>query len=72
MKIYCFMEVLEQEKHFCSHCITKELIDKGSFVVYRTAEELIKALKDIRFNNNSSLEEFTNKLRLTYYRRFRH
>ncbi len=44
-------------KTFLSHCITKELIDKGSFVVYRTAEELIKALKDIRFNNNSSLEE---------------
>ena len=44
-------------KTFLSHCITKELIDKGSFVVYRTAEELIKALKDIRFNNNSSLED---------------
>ena len=44
-------------KTFLSHCITKELIDKGSFVVYRTAEELIKALKDIRFNNDNSLEE---------------
>ncbi|MBU3156318.1 ATP-binding protein [Clostridium estertheticum] len=44
-------------KTFLSHCITKELIDKGSFVVYRTAEELIRALKDIRFNNNSALEE---------------
>ena len=44
-------------KTFLSHCITKELIDKGSFVVYRTAEELIKALKEIRFNNDSSLEE---------------
>jgi DNA replication protein DnaC len=44
-------------KTFLSHCITKELIDKGSFVVYRTAEELIKALKDIRFNNDNSLED---------------
>lgn len=44
-------------KTFLSHCITKELINKGAFVVYRTAEELIKALKDIRFNNDSSLEE---------------
>ena len=44
-------------KTFLSHCITKELIDKGSFVVYRTAEELIKALKEIRFNGDTSLEE---------------
>jgi len=44
-------------KTFLSHCITKELIDKGSFVVYRTAEELIKALKEIRFNNDNALEE---------------
>lgn len=44
-------------KTFLSHCITKELIDKGYFVVYKTAEELIKALKDIRFNNDTSLEE---------------
>ncbi len=44
-------------KTFLSHCITKELIDKGYFVVYRTAEELIKALKEIRFNNDTSLEE---------------
>ncbi|MBU3110526.1 ATP-binding protein [Clostridium lacusfryxellense] len=44
-------------KTFLSHCITKELIDKGFFVVYRTAEELIKALKDIRFNNDNSLED---------------
>ena len=44
-------------KTFLSHCITKELIDKGSFVVYRTAEELIKSLKEVRFNNDTSLEE---------------
>lgn len=44
-------------KTFLSHCITKELIDKGFFVVYRTAEELIKGLKEIRFNGDTSLEE---------------
>jgi DNA replication protein DnaC len=44
-------------KTFLSHCITKELMDKGSFVVYRTAEELIKSLKEIRFNGDTSLEE---------------
>jgi DNA replication protein DnaC len=44
-------------KTFLSHCITKELMDKGSFVVYRTAEELIKGLKEVRFNGDSSLEE---------------
>ena len=44
-------------KTFLSHCITKELLDKGFFVVYRTAEQLIKALKDIRFNGDTSLEE---------------
>ncbi|MBU3091118.1 ATP-binding protein [Clostridium sp. CM028] len=44
-------------KTFLSHCITKELLDKGSFVVYRTAEQLIKALKEIRFNGDTSLEE---------------
>ena len=44
-------------KTFLSHCITKELMDKGSFVVYRTAEQLIKGLKEIRFNGDTSLEE---------------
>jgi len=44
-------------KTFLSHCITKELMDKGYFVVYRTAEELIKGLKEVRFNGDNSLEE---------------
>ncbi len=43
-------------KTFLCHCIAKELVDSGYFVVYKTAEELIKNLKDIRFNNNSILE----------------
>ncbi|MEG0307891.1 MAG: ATP-binding protein [Clostridium sp.] len=43
-------------KTFLSHCIAKDLIDNGYFVVYKTAEELIKNLRDVRFNNNSTLE----------------
>lgn len=44
-------------KTFLSHCIAKELLDKGYFVVYKTSEELIKSLKDIKFNGNLELEE---------------
>lgn len=44
-------------KSFLSHCIAKELLDKGHFVVYRTAEELIQNLRAIRFENNLALEE---------------
>jgi DNA replication protein DnaC len=44
-------------KTFLSHCIAKELIDNGHFIVYKTSEELIKNLKDIRFNNNLTLED---------------
>lgn len=44
-------------KTFLSHCIAKELIDNGYFIVYRTSEELIKNLKDIRFNSNITLED---------------
>lgn len=44
-------------KTFLSHCIAKELLDSGNLVVYRTSEDLMKNLKDIRFNNNHELEE---------------
>lgn len=44
-------------KTFLSHCMAKELVDNGQFVVYKTAEELIKNLRDVRFNNNSTLED---------------
>ena len=44
-------------KSFLSHCIAKELLDKGHFVVYRTAEDLIKNLRSVRFENNTALEE---------------
>lgn len=44
-------------KTFLSHCMAKDLVDHGHFVVYKTAEELIKNLRDVRFNNNSILED---------------
>lgn len=44
-------------KTFLSHCIAKDLLDNGNLVVYRTSEDLMKNLKDIRFNNNSALED---------------
>lgn len=44
-------------KTFLSHCIAKELLDKGCFVVYRTAEELIQNLRTVMFENDSTLEE---------------
>lgn len=45
-------------KSFLSYCIAKELLDSGNLVVYKTADELISDLKDIKFNNNYKLEEF--------------
>ena len=45
-------------KTFLSYCIAKDLLDKGFLVVYRTIDELINNLKEIRFENNLSLEEF--------------
>lgn len=44
-------------KTFLSCCIAKDLLDAGFLVVYKTSDELIKALREIRFNNNSDLEE---------------
>lgn len=43
-------------KTYLSQCIAKELLDKGVLVVYRTADDLIKDLKEIRFDNNTTLE----------------
>ncbi|WP_160669602.1 ATP-binding protein [Clostridium sp. C8-1-8] len=45
-------------KTFLSNCIAKDLLDKGYLVVYRTSDELIRDLKDVRFNNNEALEDF--------------
>lgn len=43
-------------KTYLSYCISKEILDKGFLVVYKTSDELIQNLRDIRFNNNSNLE----------------
>ncbi|WP_461613532.1 ATP-binding protein [Clostridium sp. Marseille-QA1073] len=44
-------------KTFLSHCIAKELIENGYFVVYKTSDDLISALKEVKFNNNSNMED---------------
>lgn len=41
-------------KTYLSYCIAKALLDRGFLVVYKTSDELIKNLKDIRFNNSNS------------------
>lgn len=44
-------------KTFLSNCIAKELLDRGFLVVYRTSEALIQDLKNIRFKENTELED---------------
>ncbi len=44
-------------KTFLSCCVAKELLDKGYLVVYRSIDELIKNLREIRFENNYNLED---------------
>lgn len=44
-------------KSFLSYCIAKELLDLGYLVVYKTSDELISDLRDIRFNNNYKLNK---------------
>ena len=44
-------------KSFLSYCIAKALLDAGYLVIYKTADELINDLRDVRFNHNSRLEE---------------
>jgi DNA replication protein DnaC len=44
-------------KSFLSYCIAKALLDAGYLVIYKTADELINDLRDVRFNHNSKLEE---------------
>lgn len=43
-------------KTFLSWCIAKELLDRGFLVVYKTADDLLRALRDIKFNNDTDLE----------------
>ena len=47
-------------KTFLSWCIAKELLDKGFLVVYKTSDDLLRALKDIKFNNDTDLENLLN------------
>ncbi|AGK99508.1 ATP-binding protein [Clostridium pasteurianum] len=44
-------------KTFLSNCIAKDLLDRGFLVIYRTADDLIQELKQIKFENNSTLED---------------
>lgn len=43
-------------KTFLTHCISKELLDNGLFVIYRTSEDLIRNLRSVRYENNTDLE----------------
>lgn len=53
---YLFFGSSGTGKTFLSHCIAKELLDKGYLIVYRTAEDLIQNLRQIRFSGNTELE----------------
>ena len=44
-------------KTYLSYCIAKSLLDTGNLVIYKTSEEIIKILRDIRFNNADSTME---------------
>ncbi|MFZ7122011.1 MAG: ATP-binding protein [Eubacteriaceae bacterium] len=39
-------------KTFLSHCIAKDLLDKGITVIYQTASDLIDTIRKSKFNNN--------------------
>ncbi|WP_252231253.1 ATP-binding protein [Clostridium sp. ZBS15] len=43
-------------KTYLSYCLSKAILDKGYLVIYKTSDELIKNLSEIRFNNNANLE----------------
>lgn len=44
-------------KSYLSYCIAKSLLDTGHLVIYKTSDELINDLRNIRFNNDKHLEE---------------
>lgn len=54
---YLFFGSSGTGKTFLSNCVAKELMDKGYLVVYRTAEDLIQNLRQIRFSANNELED---------------
>ena len=43
-------------KTYLSYCISKAILDMGYLVIYKTSDELINNLRNIRFNNDSTLE----------------
>ena len=43
-------------KTYLSYCISKAILDMGCLAIYKTSDELINNLRDIRFNNDSALE----------------
>lgn len=43
-------------KTFLSCCVAKELLDDGYLVVYRTMDELIRNLREVKFEKNIELE----------------
>jgi DNA replication protein DnaC len=44
-------------KTFLTHCIAKELLDKGFLVVYRTSNSLMNDLRKIRLEHDNELED---------------
>ncbi|MDI3311558.1 MAG: ATP-binding protein [Thermoanaerobacterium sp.] len=51
-------------KTFLSHCVAKELLDKGKVVLYRTAPDLVEGLRLNKLNSdNDSYYEYTDLLR---------
>ena len=44
-------------KTLLTYCIAKELLDKGTLVIYKTSDELVKNLREIKFDNNTQLED---------------
>ncbi|OFI06627.1 DNA replication protein DnaC [Clostridium acetireducens DSM 10703] len=44
-------------KTFLSHCIAKEILDRGYLVVYRTSDNLLQDLKEIKFRGNEYLND---------------
>ena len=41
-------------KTYLSYCIAKTALDLGNLVIYKTSEDVIKTLRDVRFNNIDS------------------
>lgn len=44
-------------KTFLTDCIASELLSRGYLVIYKTADDLITSLRDIKFDKNEMLDE---------------